>query len=96
MSDLSSDEETFVIELLLASLRQAAEGPSLSGRGTGKKVRPQRPLNSYIIQDFIRRFLYNFHVLHRHLHCNGFTLFTYCEPVNFTSCKYCLCLYVFR
>ncbi|XP_057192297.1 cohesin subunit SA-2 isoform X2 [Triplophysa rosa] len=36
--DLSSDEETFVIELLLASLRQAAEGPSLSGRGTGKKV----------------------------------------------------------
>lgn len=35
---LSSVEETFVIELLLASVRQASEGPSLSGRGTGKKV----------------------------------------------------------
>ncbi|XP_051566176.1 cohesin subunit SA-2 isoform X2 [Myxocyprinus asiaticus] len=35
---LSSAEETFVIELLLAAVRQAAEGPPLPGRGTGKKV----------------------------------------------------------
>lgn len=36
---LSSAEEAFVIELMLASVRQAAEGPPLSGRGAGKKVR---------------------------------------------------------
>uniref|UniRef100_A0A8C1MBN1 Cohesin subunit SA n=1 Tax=Cyprinus carpio TaxID=7962 RepID=A0A8C1MBN1_CYPCA len=35
---LSSAEEAFVIELILASVRQAAEGPPLSGRGAGKKV----------------------------------------------------------
>ncbi|XP_048049397.1 cohesin subunit SA-2 isoform X2 [Megalobrama amblycephala] len=35
---LSSAEEAFVIELMLASVRQAAEGPLLSGRGAGKKV----------------------------------------------------------
>ncbi|XP_016141935.1 cohesin subunit SA-1-like [Sinocyclocheilus grahami] len=35
---LSSAEEAFVIELLLASVKQAAEGPPLSGRGAGKKV----------------------------------------------------------
>ncbi|XP_073701441.1 cohesin subunit SA-2 isoform X1 [Garra rufa] len=35
---LSSAEEAFVIELMLASVRQAAEGPPLSGRGAGKKV----------------------------------------------------------
>lgn len=28
-----------MIELILASVRQAAEGPLLSGRGAGKKVR---------------------------------------------------------
>lgn len=28
-----------MIELMLASVRQAAEGPPLSGRGAGKKVR---------------------------------------------------------
>lgn len=28
-----------MIELMLASVRQAAEGPLLSGRGAGKKVR---------------------------------------------------------
>lgn len=36
---LSSAEEAFVIELVLASVRQAAEGPPVSGRGAGKKVR---------------------------------------------------------
>lgn len=36
---LSSAEEAFVIELMLASVRQAAEGPPFSGRGAGKKVR---------------------------------------------------------
>ncbi|XP_039533123.1 cohesin subunit SA-2 [Pimephales promelas] len=35
---LSSAEEAFVIELMLVSVRQAAEGPPLSGRGAGKKV----------------------------------------------------------
>ncbi|KAK7154357.1 hypothetical protein R3I94_007635 [Phoxinus phoxinus] len=35
---LSNAEEAFVIELMLASVRQAAEGPPLSGRGAGKKV----------------------------------------------------------
>ncbi|KAL7881570.1 hypothetical protein AOLI_G00084180 [Acnodon oligacanthus] len=35
---LSSAEETLVIEILLASVRQAAEGPPLAGRSTGKKV----------------------------------------------------------
>ncbi|XP_050975250.1 cohesin subunit SA-2 [Labeo rohita] len=35
---LSSAEEAFVIELVLASVRQAAEGPPVSGRGAGKKV----------------------------------------------------------
>uniref|UniRef100_A0A673KVG6 Cohesin subunit SA n=1 Tax=Sinocyclocheilus rhinocerous TaxID=307959 RepID=A0A673KVG6_9TELE len=35
---LSIAEEAFVIELILASVRQAAEGPPLSGRGAGKKV----------------------------------------------------------
>lgn len=35
---LSSAEEAFVIELMVASVRQAAEGPPLSGRGAGKKV----------------------------------------------------------
>ncbi|XP_016144071.1 cohesin subunit SA-2 isoform X2 [Sinocyclocheilus grahami] len=34
---LSIAEEAFVIELILASVRQAAEGPPLSGRGAGKK-----------------------------------------------------------
>lgn len=35
---LSSTEEALVIEILLASVRQAAEGPPLAGRSTGKKV----------------------------------------------------------
>uniref|UniRef100_A0AAR2L5C1 Cohesin subunit SA n=1 Tax=Pygocentrus nattereri TaxID=42514 RepID=A0AAR2L5C1_PYGNA len=35
---LSSAEEALVIEILLASVRQAAEGPPLAGRSTGKKV----------------------------------------------------------
>ncbi|XP_072542279.1 cohesin subunit SA-2 [Salminus brasiliensis] len=35
---LSSAEETLLIEILLASVRQAAEGPPLAGRSTGKKV----------------------------------------------------------
>ncbi|XP_062862249.1 cohesin subunit SA-2 isoform X2 [Trichomycterus rosablanca] len=35
---LSSAEEDLVIEILLASVRQAAEGPPLAGRSTGKKV----------------------------------------------------------
>uniref|UniRef100_A0A8C2A7P6 Cohesin subunit SA n=1 Tax=Cyprinus carpio TaxID=7962 RepID=A0A8C2A7P6_CYPCA len=43
---LSSAEEAFVIELILASVRQAAEGPPLSGRGAGKKVR--LPVASFI------------------------------------------------
>ncbi|KAF7709465.1 cohesin subunit SA-2 isoform X2 [Silurus meridionalis] len=34
---LSSTEETLVIEILLASVRQAAEGPPLAGRSLGKK-----------------------------------------------------------
>ncbi|KAI1885075.1 hypothetical protein AGOR_G00216460 [Albula goreensis] len=35
---LSSVQEGLVIEILLASVRQAAEGPPLAGRGTSKKV----------------------------------------------------------
>ncbi|KAI4886085.1 hypothetical protein NFI96_030137, partial [Prochilodus magdalenae] len=35
---LSSAEEALVIEILLASVRQTAEGPPLAGRSTGKKV----------------------------------------------------------
>lgn len=35
---LSSDEEALVIEILLASVRQTAEGPPLAGRSMGKKV----------------------------------------------------------
>ncbi|TSL16056.1 Mediator of RNA polymerase II transcription subunit 14 [Bagarius yarrelli] len=35
---LSSSEEVLVIEILLASVRQAAEGPPVAGRSTGKKV----------------------------------------------------------
>uniref|UniRef100_A0A8B9LQ78 Cohesin subunit SA n=1 Tax=Astyanax mexicanus TaxID=7994 RepID=A0A8B9LQ78_ASTMX len=35
---LNSADETLLIEILLASVRQAAEGPPLAGRSTGKKV----------------------------------------------------------
>ncbi|KAK3543866.1 hypothetical protein QTP70_030052 [Hemibagrus guttatus] len=37
-SALSSDDEGLVIEILLASVRQTAEGPPLAGRSMGKKV----------------------------------------------------------
>ncbi|XP_030641852.1 cohesin subunit SA-2 [Chanos chanos] len=36
--DLRDTDEDLVIEILLASVRQAVEGPPLTGRGSGKKV----------------------------------------------------------
>lgn len=38
VTGLTSDEEDLVINVILASVRQAAEGPPLAGRSTGKKV----------------------------------------------------------
>lgn len=37
-SDLSAEEQSLVVELLVASVRQAVEGPLLAGRSTCKKV----------------------------------------------------------
>ncbi|XP_048862128.1 cohesin subunit SA-2 isoform X2 [Brienomyrus brachyistius] len=39
---LSCAQEGLLIEILLASVRQAAEGPPVAGRGTGKKVTSAR------------------------------------------------------
>ncbi|XP_035378659.1 LOW QUALITY PROTEIN: cohesin subunit SA-2 [Electrophorus electricus] len=57
---LSSDEEAVVIEVLVASVRQAAEGPPLVGRSSGKKVigtkekRPQTEDCTKLTEHFLK------------------------------------------
>ncbi|KAK1797783.1 hypothetical protein P4O66_008134, partial [Electrophorus voltai] len=59
-SALSSDEEAVVIEVLVASVRQAAEGPPLVGRSSGKKVigtkekRPQTEDCTKLTEHFLK------------------------------------------